>query len=88
MLYRAIYHWMAGVQFTFDGITVNPCLPKEFSGMNFYVSLANGKKVDFELVGYGNRIVSSSLGKVVGSVAKISTEDLNNADKIRLVLGE
>ena len=88
MLYRAIYHWMAGVQFTFDGITVNPCLPKEFSGMNFYVSLANGKKVEFELVGYGNRIVSSSLGKVVGSVAKISTEDLNNADKIRLVLGE
>lgn len=86
MLHRAIYHWMAGVEFAFDGIVVHPCVPQPFANMQVSVRLANGKTLKIDYRGYGSEAKSASVGKVQDGKLYLTDRKLAALDEVEIVL--
>lgn len=86
MLHRAIYHWMAGVEFRFDGIAIKPCIPRQFENMQVEISLANGKRIKISYQGYGNVVESASIGSLKEGVLFITEPQLSDTEEILITL--
>ena len=86
MLHRAIYHWMAGVEFRFDGIAIKPCIPRQFENMQVEISLANGKWIKISYQGYGNVVESASIGSLKEGVLLITEPQLSDTEEILITL--
>lgn len=60
MLERSVYNWMFGVRFTFDGLYIKPCLPKEYENSEITLCYLD-KVLKIKFNGYGNTIFSANI---------------------------